>query len=162
MFGHYIYMVEELRERHERGKRFMFAMQNMILMMQQVDDTCVQLTQTIDKRDLHTLAFIGDNTDVKMKDIAELLDVPMSTATGIVQKLVDKDLVERATSQHDRRAIILLLTSAGAEIHQLLHSMRVSMTKRIMDDLTEQEFDTLLDLLEKIHRNLKSYAADVA
>ena len=45
--------------------------QNMILMMQQIDDTCVQLTETIDKRDLHALAFVGDHSDVKMKDIAE-------------------------------------------------------------------------------------------
>ncbi|MDX1409697.1 MAG: MarR family transcriptional regulator, partial [Saprospiraceae bacterium] len=94
-------------------ERFIEAMQHLLMAMKQVDGTCVEVTDDIDKRDLHALIFIGDNEDVKMKDIAGHLDVPLSTTTGIVQKLVDKQLVMRTASPADRRAVLLQLTPDG-------------------------------------------------
>ena len=134
----------------------MQAMQEMIMMMQSIDDTCVQLTTAIDKRELHCISFIGDHPAANMSDISELLDVPMSTTTGVIQKLVDKSMVSRSPSPFDRRSVQLHLTEAGQKVFQTFNEMKVKMTNRIAEDLQPDEFDLLVELLEKITAKLKA------
>lgn len=56
------------------------------------------------------------NTPIYMKDIASELDISPSTLTSIVDKLVEKGLVQRDFDLEDRRKIQISLTKKGEDI----------------------------------------------
>lgn len=147
-----------MKDLDEKGCRLMSALQEMIIKMQEVDDTCVELSEDISKKELGIISFVGDNKNVIMRHIAEYLQVPMSTTTGIVDKLVsNKKYLARQHSSEDRRSIQIILTEKGQEAHNLLSNLRLNMTRRIMADLDDHEVDNLIHLLEKITGNLHKY-----
>ena len=52
----------------------------------------------------------------RMSDIASTLEVALPTVTGIVDKLVKKDLVTRQADPGDRRVVIVGLSVGGQEL----------------------------------------------
>ncbi|MFH1568175.1 MAG: MarR family transcriptional regulator, partial [Gemmatimonadota bacterium] len=77
-----------------------------------------------------------------------------ANVTGIIDRLVEKDLVERLRPEDDRRKVLLSLTEAGAEI---AGSLRGPMEDRLRSGLgalppgeiarIRQALDTLIDFL---------------
>jgi DNA-binding MarR family transcriptional regulator len=61
---------------------------------------------------------IAKKGDLKMAELHNILSVDKSTTTRLVNPLVRKELVERAKSDHDFRAVNLRLTQAGEEVHK--------------------------------------------
>lgn len=79
-----------------------------------IDDALAGTDLTVDRwRALH---FIHQNPGCSMSDIVEALAVPSTSATRIVDGLVDLGAVYRTMSQHDRRRTILRSSSHGAEL----------------------------------------------
>jgi DNA-binding MarR family transcriptional regulator len=82
-----------------------------------------------------------------MADMAGAMGVKPNVATGIVQRLVDKNFLERTEDPQDRRARLLALTAEG---HDFLHGMmneareqrRVQLTR-----LSDQQLRNFLDIL---------------
>ena len=134
---------------------FSDVLSRMIVKMQEVDDWCVQATQDITKQDLTLIGFMGGNEgDTIMRDIANYLDVPFSTATGIVEKLVQKGYLRRYNSEDDRRIVLVGLTKKGLETFDLVTTKKREISLRVMDALEEQERSSLIRLFEKITTSL--------
>ncbi len=140
-----------------KSTRLSEAMVKMIVMMQEVDDTCVQLTEDISKKDMAIIMFVGDNEQVIMKQIADHMSIPVSTTTGLVDKLVKKKYLRRIYSEEDRRSINIGLDSLGDQAHELMMRLRNDMSGKILDDLSDQESTQLILLLEKVTKNLHQY-----
>jgi len=51
----------------------------------------------------------------RMSFIAQMLDISLGTATGIVDRLVEQDIVQRQHGQKDRRVVLCQLTSNGKD-----------------------------------------------
>ncbi|MEM9024373.1 MAG: hypothetical protein AAGB22_11560, partial [Bacteroidota bacterium] len=68
----------------EEINRFIDAFSMLVLKMQEVDNTCVLLTQDITKSELALISQVGDEQYLIMRDIANYLEIPLSTATGVV------------------------------------------------------------------------------
>ena len=137
------------------------AMALLIMMMQEVDDTCVRLSETISKKELVIISFVGDQGKVIMKDIANYAQIPVSTTTGLIDKLVKKGHLKRVFSETNRRSIFIELDKEGQEVYQLMNNMRNEMSNRIIDDLSSEESNTFIHLLEKITSNLHKYTPKV-
>jgi DNA-binding MarR family transcriptional regulator len=58
--------------------------------------------------------FVGES--MRMSCIAEILGVSMATATGIVNRLVEQDIVQREHDLEDRRAVICQLSPHGRNL----------------------------------------------
>ncbi len=144
--------------------RFTSALEKMLMKMQEVDNTCVELTKDISKRDFSIIVFVGKQEEVIMRDIAEYLNIPMSTCTGIVDKLVEKGHLARFHSNEDRRIIKVTLSRVGKNSFQLLESTLFNMGNTMLGDLTSSEQENLIMLLEKVTQNLDQYvpAAETA
>ncbi|MEM6723097.1 MAG: MarR family transcriptional regulator [Bacteroidota bacterium] len=140
-----------------KAERLMDAMMNLIIRMKEVDDTCVELNEHITNRELFLIAFVGDQQKAIMKEIADQLDVPMSTATGIVDKLVQKKIVKRAYSETDRRTVQILLDKEGESVYNELFNMRLDMSHRILAELESYETDQFIRLLEKVTLGLRKH-----
>ena len=150
-------MNSEFNSRKEQSDRLIEAMGRMIVMMQEIDDTCVRMSEDISKKELLIVSFVGDNESVIMREIAEYMHIPVSTTTGIVDKLVQKGYLSRQFSPSDRRSISIVLNELGQQTHKLMDCMKNEMANKIIDDLKEQEANDLIGLLEKVTNNLNKY-----
>ncbi|AEM78600.1 DNA-binding transcriptional regulator, MarR family [Thermoanaerobacter thermohydrosulfuricus] len=94
------------------------------------------------------------NTPIYMKDIASELDISPSTLTSIVDKLVEKGLVQRDFDLEDRRKIQISLTKKGEDIYKHLVDFRMKVLQPIFEKLSPQEIETLKSILQKIKEEL--------
>lgn len=145
-------MVEE-----DKISRFTAALETMMMKMQEVDNTCVELTKHISKRDFSIIVFVGKNEEVIMRDIAEFLNIPVSTTTGIVDKLVENGYLSRYHSNTDRRIIQVGLSTSGKKSFNLLQTSLHNMAKTVLGDLSTDEREQFIGLLEKVTCNLEKH-----
>ena len=99
------------------------------------------------------LCTLTDQT-VGMAELSDMLGLERSSLTGLVDRAEQRGLVVRQSDPHDRRAVKVSLTKAGATAVHRFH-----------DELTRR-LDTLLTQLpaaerERFGRTLSSIVADV-
>lgn len=145
----------EIGQPKDFTSRFSAAFVNLMLKMEEVDDWCVQATKDITKQELALIGFIGDHVNVIMRDVAEFLDVPFSTATGIVDKLVSKGYLKRFNSEDDRRVVMVCLAkNKGQNTHKMMIQKKGEMSLQVQQILNDDEQENLVNLLEKISSGL--------
>lgn len=89
-----------------------------------------------------------------MHELGELLLVSRANATGLVDCLERKGLVERSASSKDRRVRLARLTKSG---HKLLESIlpeHYSRVRHLLRGLNNQDKAALSNLLMKLRRNV--------
>lgn len=87
---------------------------------------------------------------VTMSNLAQGMSVPMSTATGVVDRLVKKGLLERGRSEEDRRVVTVSLTEDGKDMINDLKGHLYSLLDRVRNFITVDEFETALELVRKV------------
>lgn len=89
------------------------------------------------------------------RELGERAGKDKPTTTRIVDHLVRKGWVARRADQADRRAFFIEATAEGRRLIELT----IPEEKKAMDEagdcLTEQERETLLDLLHRLNRHLE-------
>ena len=70
--------------------RLGLAFEKLLLKLEEVDNFCMELSKDITKADLSLIGYVGRENEVIMRQVAEFCEVPLSTATWTVDKLVDK------------------------------------------------------------------------
>jgi len=73
----------------------------------------------------------------------------MSDASRIVDRLVQKDLVIKATNKIDKRAVDILISEKGLKLLKKMDK-EVSLAAIVSPNLTEQEAEQLNGLLDKL------------
>ncbi|MCW8898986.1 MAG: MarR family transcriptional regulator [Flavobacteriales bacterium] len=86
---------------------------------------------------------------ISVSNIMERMIDKMSNTSRLVEKLRQKELIERVTCEKDRRQVDVKITKKGLE---LLEKVKTEMNafKTISDNLTEKEASTINDLLDKM------------
>lgn len=87
---------------------------------------------------------------VSMSCLAQGMTVPMSTATGVVDRLVKKGLLERGRSEEDRRVVTVFLTESGKDMIEDLKRHLYSPLDKVRGMLSAEEFETALELVRKV------------
>lgn len=85
-----------------------------------------------------------------MGELSSVLSVPLSTATRMVDWLVNNSYATRLPDSEDRRIVRVALTDSGREIHQTIEGWLKQRLRRILSCLTDEERTTLLALMGKI------------
>ena len=135
----------------------MTAMQNMFGAMQEKVVECSVLCGGLDKKELSILEFVGNGQDIIMRDIADFLKASVSTVTGIVDKLVNKEILLRHYSQEDRRIINITLSAKGEEMLKIYKDEKMKMGGAILSALDAREQDQLIELYEKVTINITKH-----
>lgn len=104
---------------------------------------------SLSKTELLTLLQVSRNGEIIMSRIADYIDIPMSTATGMVERLVKKGYIERARSESDRRIVTIRLTDAGRTLAEDLKSRIMNILKLLTEDLTDEEEKLLYKIFIK-------------
>ena len=89
----------------------------------------------------------GAKDRVKVQIVKDRMIERSPNATRLMDKLCDKNLIERERCEQDRRVVYAKITNQGLE---LLKNIDDSRTVSFLGNLTEDEPATLSDLLDKI------------
>jgi len=87
-----------------------------------------------------------------MTQIAEQEGIAKPSATGIVGRLVDKGLLDRAIDPSDRRSSVVAITKAGSDLLDLRRQERTAFLTRRVEGLTVEERETLERAVEILER----------
>jgi len=74
----------------------------------------LQLDLTMPQLKVVLLLFM--NGPVRMSDIASALDVSLATATGVIDRLVEREIVLRENHPDDRRVVLCRLSEKGQKL----------------------------------------------
>ncbi len=85
--------------------------------------------------------------ECKMSDLADATHQSAASLTGIVDRLLSKQLVARTRHERDRRQVMVVLTTRGNELIAKIKQARRQQMKVALSHLQEDEIDTLLHLL---------------
>lgn len=105
---------------------------------------------SISRLELLALLFVARLEAMTMGNLAQSMVVPMSTATGIADRLVKKGLLKRGGSLNDRRVVTVLLTDKGHAFVDGLQEHFHEFLGRVRGVLTEEEFQQALQLIKKV------------
>jgi len=142
--------------------RLAAAFERLILKLEEVDDFCVELTQDITKSELALIGYIGREQEVIMRQVATYCEVPLSTATWTVDKLVEKNYLKRVNSKEDRRIVKVSLTKKGNDLFELFQSKKFEMGQRMLSDLSQKRQLEFIQLLEEVTENLQAHVPEVS
>lgn len=97
------------------------------------------------------LTIISEYPDgIRQKDLAEAAGINASSASEVVSRLEDDGYLVRVIDESDKRATLLKLTEMGAVRAEEIRSERDSFLDELFGRLTEDEKQTLSDLLDKL------------
>ena len=101
---------------------------------------------------LHTVAVALTHhpEPVSMGELSRMLDVPLSTATRIMDWLVKSGYAERLSDPQDRRVVRVGLTQNGRQIYQGVNDMMHAQVENWLHNFTPEECQTLTALLLKL------------
>jgi DNA-binding MarR family transcriptional regulator len=111
-------------------------------------------------RELRALNELGRRGSMTMSDIAEVLDVPLSTATRTVERLVAKGLVDRKQSARDRRVVEVRFSRRGKRINQFVIDSRNAAAHALLDPLAAGDRDWLVTQLARLAGTAAADGAD--
>lgn len=103
--------------------------------------------QGVSMTHLHVLWLLEEHGELPMSRVAELLDVSLSNATGLADRMVERGLVERVRVPDDRRVVLIRLTAAGQAALEDIQIMRQDLTLTILERLDDGQ-------LERLHASL--------
>lgn len=93
-----------------------------------------------------------------MSDITNVTFQDPPTTTGVIDRLVKMDLVERTRSKTDRRVVLVQATQAGIELIEQIEAKLMESATPTYTLLTEEELDTFERLLKRLLRaHLQQY-----
>lgn len=112
--------------------------------------------QRISRSEIAVLDTLGAEGAMVMSELAAKVRVPLSTATRVVDRMVERDLVRRERPDDDRRLVRVALALAGRRFYDDALAARVSGTERMLRFLTADEQEQLLCLYRKMSEGLLS------
>jgi DNA-binding MarR family transcriptional regulator len=145
-----------MKVKEENKEKFVIALANLVRAIKSESDKCSVVCGGLSEKELTVVAFVGENQVVKMSDIADNIDAPMSTLTNIVDKLVEKDFLAREHSSEDRRAINVTLAATGKTAYKSLIAQKKITAEKLLSRYNEKDQAAFLDHLHL----LASYLGD--
>jgi DNA-binding MarR family transcriptional regulator len=88
--------------------------------------------------------------ECKMSDLARATHQSAASLTGVVDRLLDKQLVERIRPEGDRRQVMVTVTPRGRIILDEIKHARNEEMRLALEEVPAEEVDLLLRLLDKV------------
>ncbi len=96
------------------------------------------------------LSAIAAQPGLDQARVAQMADCDRATMGGVLDRLVERGLVERGISRKDRRARVLHLTESGLALLDAARPVAEAVQRSLTEGMTDAERATLTDLLSRI------------
>ena len=110
---------------------------------------------------LHLIRATG-SMSMSMSDLVARLGVTVPTVTGIVDRLVERDLVVRRGTPDDRRRVLIEITPAGVAMIDGMRDLSAAQVLQLLTVLDERELGTFLEFLRVLESALVRCAVATA
>ena len=107
------------------------------------------------KNEILALLFLYRNKTANMTEIADYINAPLNTTTGVVGRLEKKKMVERRRGNEDRRVVNIVLTKTAEEFIDQQKEFFEQYFKELYKALTEEEKGAALSIFNKVVSVLK-------
>jgi DNA-binding MarR family transcriptional regulator len=111
------------------------------------------LTSDMTVAQLRVLLFLYTEGPSRMSSIASSIGIAVSTATGILDNLVKKELVVRAADPEDRRLVICSLSPQGQETINPMWTLGRLQVKKLLHNLSLEELMKVDEVAKILLRN---------
>ncbi len=101
---------------------------------------------------MRVLMLLATGAEARMSELAGALGVSMSTASGLVDRLVDSHLVARHTDAIDRRQVLVSLTADGAAFLDHFQELGLSHLRELLARLSPTDIATVRRTVEILIR----------
>jgi MarR family 2-MHQ and catechol resistance regulon transcriptional repressor len=101
--------------------------------------------------EIEVLKFLHGKKDITMKAIADYLYIKPSSATPVIDKLVETGNIKRIENKDDRRVVYIELTTKGKKTLEKKYKTTHKTIKKIFGKLSIKDKKILINILEKIH-----------
>lgn len=109
------------------------------------------------KNDLFVLWFLYRNKYANMTQIAEYINAPLNTVTGIINRMEKKKLVVRERSTEDRRVVSISLGEQGIAQIELIIKELTGYVLAAVNEFSEEEIELLIKVVKKLPDIMQSY-----
>ncbi len=99
---------------------------------------------------MHVLWLLQHHGDLPMSRLADLMDVSLSNATGIVDRMAERGLVERVRVPDDRRVVLVRLAGGGTQALDEIEAIKQDRLGSILAHLDDGELDRVGAALDDI------------
>lgn len=103
---------------------------------------------------MHTLEILGQQSPLRMKELAAKMGVSTGTLTVTVDRLEKQGLVARIPHETDRRSILVGLTETGRAMCHEHHGHHLNLTRDLSAALTPEETEHFRTILSKLTQAL--------
>jgi len=116
--------------------------------------------QGISMTHLHVMWRLEESGELPMSRLADYLDVALSNATGLVDRMEERGLVTRSRVSDDRRVVLVRLTSSGQDILDEVQIMKRDLMNGILERLDERQLARLHGGLRDLRRAIRAEEAE--
>lgn len=114
-------------------------------------DKGIDLINSAQGRILYVL-WKGDG--ISIGELGEKTGLKKSSLTSMLDRLEERDLLERRPSPTDRRTVLIFRTEKDRELQNIYDDVSRSMTDLFYKGISEEEIDQFEDVLGRILENL--------
>ncbi len=104
----------------------------------------------------HLLAMLDRHGEMTMTRISELLDVSLSNATGLVDRIEERGLVERVRVPDDRRVVQVRLTTDGYRLLREVELFKDDLIQRVLGRLDEPALQGVATAMADLQQAVES------
>ncbi|PRC93636.1 MarR family winged helix-turn-helix transcriptional regulator [Solimicrobium silvestre] len=101
------------------------------------------------------IATLGNTTGMSCKELGEKTLITKGTLTGVLDRLIAKELISRTRSCQDRRHFFVCLTPKGEQVFTDTFPKVISMMQQRFDDYDVADFISLEQQLSKLKARLE-------
>ena len=107
--------------------------------------------------EVHYIECIGRYVDSNVTKLAESLYMTRGAISKMTKKLIEKGVIESYQKSDNKKEIYFRLTKEGQriyDIHEKLHREFQERDKVVFDQVTEEQFNSMLSFVEKYSKHL--------
>lgn len=140
----------------EKSRRLVDHLQTVMEEAQSVDKKASAARETLSWQEIRVLRAVGRQDCCPMSGLADAICLSLSSATGLIDRLVGKKLVKRDRSSEDRRVVQVELTEQGRALNEEAMEGPVEFARGLLKGLNAGEQDSLLALFRKISERIEA------
>jgi DNA-binding MarR family transcriptional regulator len=105
---------------------------------------------------MHVLWLLQHHGEMSMSRLAELLDVSLSNATGLIDRMEEHGLIERVRVPDDRRIVLVKPAAAGLRALSETETIKREQLRSVLGHLPASERPIVLAALRSLRRALSA------
>lgn len=102
------------------------------------------------------IATLGNTSGMTMGELGSRTLITKGTLTGVIDRLIQKNLVHRETPSDNRRCVVVRLTPVGQDTFEQVFPAHIAHLKTQFEQLQPSELELLNVLLSRLRHVLQS------